>query len=99
MVKSGTSVTIKADSPKEGTKFVCWKDGYGNILNINEEYTFVAYDDLKLIAVYEEIENDSSIPADDSNLTLIISIVSSIFIVLSCISYLIFFSIKKKIKR
>lgn len=98
-VKRGTSVTIKADSPKEGTKFVCWKDGNGNILSINEEYTFVAYNDLKLIAVYEEIENDSSIPADDSNLTLIISIVSSIFIVLSCISYLIFFSIKKKIKR
>lgn len=98
-VKPGTSVTIKADSTKEGTKFVCWKDENENILSTNEEYTFVAYDDLKLIAVYEEIENDSSNPAEDSNLALIISIVSSIFIVLSCISYLIFFSMKKKIKR
>ena len=98
-VKPGTSVTIKADSPKEGTKFVCWKNENGNILSTDEEYTFVAYDDLKLIAVYEEIEKDSSIPTEDSNLALIISIVSSIFIVLSCISYLAFFSMKKNIKK
>ena len=75
------------------------EDEKGNILSTNEEYTFVAYDDLKLIAIYEEIEKESSIPTEDSNITIIISIVSSIFIVLSCASYLIFFSIKKKFRK
>ncbi len=59
-VAVGSSITIKADKPKEGMKFVGWADKDGNIISSDETYTFIVTTDTYLVAIYEEIEIESS---------------------------------------
>lgn len=63
----GSSITIKADKPKEGMKFVGWADKDGNIISTDETYTFVVTEDTYLIAIYEEIEGQESSSSSSSS--------------------------------
>ena len=63
----GSSITIKADKPKEGMKFVGWADKDGNIVSTDETYTFVVTEDTYLIAIYEEIEGQESSGSSSSS--------------------------------
>lgn len=65
-VTVGSSITIKADKPKEGMKFVGWADKDGNIISNDETYTFIVTTDTYLVAVYEEIEIESSSSSSSS---------------------------------
>ncbi len=57
------SVTVKADAAPEGQKFAYWVDQNGKVNSYNAEYTFLAYFDTELTAVYvgadEEIEYEA----------------------------------------
>ena len=65
-VAVGSSITIKADKPKEGMKFVGWADKDGNIISTDETYTFIVTEDTYLVAIYEEIEIESSSSSSSS---------------------------------
>ena len=49
----GESVTVTAED-KEGKVFKGWKDGSGNIVSTDKEYTFTVNGDITLTAVYED---------------------------------------------
>lgn len=66
-VTVGSSITIKADKPKEGMKFVGWADKDGNIISNDETYTFIVTEDTFLVAVYEKIENQESSSSSSSS--------------------------------
>ncbi|MDY4935548.1 MAG: hypothetical protein SO132_02100 [Candidatus Enteromonas sp.] len=66
-VAVGSSITIKADKPKEGMKFVGWADKDGNIISTDETYTFVVTEDTYLVAIYEEIEIQESSSSSSSS--------------------------------
>ena len=47
-----TSVTVTADDAPPGKVFSCWKDGSGNVLSTDEEYTFKVVGNVSLTAYY-----------------------------------------------
>ena len=55
-VPSGTMVTITADPPKEGMRFVGFRDEKGEQITQDEVFSFFATEDVYLEAVYEKIE-------------------------------------------
>ncbi len=48
-------MTIVAEPPKEGKRFVGWVDADGNIVSTDPEYTFTVTKEMVLIAKYEDI--------------------------------------------
>lgn len=68
-VPSGTMVTVTADAPIEGMRFVGFRDEKGDMITQDEVFSFVVTEDVYLEAVYEKIEviepgnsNQPSIP-------------------------------------
>lgn len=55
-VPSGTMVTITADPPKEGMRFVGFRDEKGDLITQDEVFSFVVTKDVYLEAVYGKIE-------------------------------------------
>ena len=54
----GTSITIVADKPKDGMRFVGWRDEKGSFISIEETITFIVTKDVYFEAVYERIKTD-----------------------------------------
>ena len=52
-VTSGSSITVVANEPEEGKKFVKWVDENGNEVSTEKSYTFVVTKNVKLTATYE----------------------------------------------
>lgn len=55
-ITSGSSVTVVADEPEEGKKFVKWVDENGNTVSTDKSYTFTASKSVKLTATYETLK-------------------------------------------
>ena len=51
-VASCTELTVTA-TPEDGYKFINWKDGNGNVLSTNKEFTFYVTEDITLQANFE----------------------------------------------
>ena len=54
----GTSITVVADKPKDGMRFVGWRDEKGSFISIEETITFIVTKDVYFEAVYERIKTD-----------------------------------------
>ncbi len=54
----GTSITVVADKPKDGMRFVGWRDEKGSFISIEETITFIVTKDVYFEAVYEKIKTD-----------------------------------------
>lgn len=54
----GTSITVVADKPKDGMRFVGWRDEKGSLISIEETITFIVTKDVYFEAVYERIKTD-----------------------------------------
>ncbi len=54
----GTSITVVADKPKDGMRFVGWRDEKGSFISTEETITFFVTEDVYLEAVYEKIKTD-----------------------------------------
>ena len=54
----GTSITVVADKPKNGMRFVGWRDEKGSFISIEETITFIVTKDVYFEAVYERIKTD-----------------------------------------
>ncbi len=54
----GTSITVVADKPKDGMRFVGWSDEKGSFISIEETITFIVTKDVYFEAVYEKIKTD-----------------------------------------
>lgn len=52
----GTSITVVADKPKDGMRFVGWRDEKGSFISIEETITFIVTKDVYFEAVYEKIK-------------------------------------------
>lgn len=50
----GETITIRADKPVKGKVFRGWRDGSGNIVSTDAEYTFTVTENTLLTAVYED---------------------------------------------
>ena len=50
-----TSVTVTADDAPLGKVFVCWKDGSGNVMSTEEDYTFQVVGNVSLTAYYANL--------------------------------------------
>ena len=48
----GTSITVVADKPKDGMRFVGWRDEKGSFISIEETITFIVTKDVYFEAVY-----------------------------------------------
>lgn len=55
-VTSGSSITVVANEPEEGKKFVKWVDENGNEVSTEKSYTFVVTKNVKLTATYETLK-------------------------------------------
>ena len=55
-ITSGSSVTVVADEPEEGKKFVKWVDENGNTVSTDKSYTFTVSKSVKLTATYETLK-------------------------------------------
>lgn len=55
-IAAGSSVTVIANEPAEGQKFVKWIDESGNEVSSEKSYTFVVTKDVKLTATYEKFK-------------------------------------------
>ena len=55
-ITSGSSVTVVADEPEEGKKFVKWVDENGNTVSTDKSYTFTVSKSVKLTATYEALK-------------------------------------------
>lgn len=92
----GHEVTIKANPPNEGYKFIGWFDNNGTLISNSEEYTFIATKDAYFEARYQIIE--PSIPGENteenstSNLDTILIALSilSASLITAFIAFLIF---------
>ena len=54
----GTSITVVADKPNDGMRFVGWRDEKGSFISIEETITFIVTKDVYFEAVYERIKTD-----------------------------------------
>ena len=54
----GTSITVVADKPKDGMRFVGWRDEKGSFISIEETITFIVTKDVYFEAVYQRIKTD-----------------------------------------
>ena len=54
----GTSITVVADKPKDGMRFVGWRDEKGSFISIEGTITFIVTKDVYFEAVYEKIKTD-----------------------------------------
>ena len=57
-ITSGSSVTVVADEPEEGKKFVKWVDENGNTVSTDKSYTFMVSKSVKLTATYETLKTE-----------------------------------------
>lgn len=55
-ITSGSSVTVVANEPEEGKKFVKWVDENGNTVSTDKSYTFTVAKSVKLTATYETLK-------------------------------------------
>lgn len=98
-VTKGTSITISPNKPKEGMKFIHWKDKDNNIISTLENYTFIVETDVYLIAVYEPIKiEDNSTDNNEKDNKSTNKIIINILISISSITiggFIIFIIIKK----
>ena len=54
----GSSIIVVADKPKDGMRFVGWRDEKGSFISIEETITFIVTKDVYFEAVYEKIKTD-----------------------------------------
>ena len=56
-VKAGETITITADEPADGKVFKGWKDGNGEIVSTDKNYTFTVSGEVNLTAVYDDLSS------------------------------------------
>ncbi|MCI5791016.1 MAG: MucBP domain-containing protein [Clostridiales bacterium] len=56
-VKAGETITITADEPTDGKVFKGWKDGNGEIVSTDKNYTFTVSGEVNLTAVYDDLSS------------------------------------------
>lgn len=56
-VKAGETITITADEPTAGKVFKGWKDGNGEIVSTDKNYTFTVSGEVNLTAVYDDLSS------------------------------------------
>ncbi len=60
VIESGESVTVVADTPAAGKKFVCWKIGEDTV-SFETSYTFTPEASLTITAVFEDLPAEGSV--------------------------------------
>ncbi|MBE6913157.1 MAG: hypothetical protein E7473_11600, partial [Ruminococcaceae bacterium] len=56
--EAGTKITAEATA-NEGYKFAYWKDSAGNVVSDSEEYTFNAYTNTSIVAVFDNASEEN----------------------------------------
>ena len=56
-VKAGETITITANEPTDGKVFKGWKDGNGEIVSTDKNYTFTVSGEVNLTAVYDDLSS------------------------------------------